>query len=99
MKRPLDRGLFCFQTAPPKIAACDADANARQRRADSLGGIALSFRPDPGRFDDRPPFFDLGFLLCCKPARRLFVARPRLLSKLDEALTHRRIRQSFNYGT
>ena len=27
MKRPLDRGLFCFQTAPPKIAACDADAN------------------------------------------------------------------------
>src|ERR1041384_2599052 len=32
-------------------------------------GVVL-FCPDPGRFDDRPPFFDLGFLLRGKPIRR-----------------------------
>ena len=58
----------------------------------------LLFRPDPGRFDDRPPFFNLSFLLRSEPIRRLFGARPGLLAELNEPLMHGRVGQAFDHS-
>src|ERR1700751_1927913 len=64
----------------------------------SVSNRVLLFRPYPGCFDDRPPFFDLSFLLRCEPLRRLFVTGPRLLPELDTPLLDGWISQAFDYG-
>ena len=43
---------------------------------------------DVGRFDDRPPFFDLGFVIERKRLRRLLVWRWNLLALLSKSLPH-----------
>jgi hypothetical protein len=52
---------------------------------------AALFCPNPGRFDDWPPFFHLSLLLHCESIRRLFVGRPGLLPELNEPLMQGRI--------
>ena len=54
-------------------------------------GARFSIAPDAGRFDDRPPFLDLGLLKRGKPFRRLLLARCDVEAELREARAHRRI--------
>ena len=51
----------------------------------------VSLYLDVGRFDDRPPFFDLGFVIDCKRLRRLLVWRWNLLALLSKSLPHYRV--------
>src|SRR5438552_17568798 len=86
-KRPPIWRLFCFETS----YRCCHEAPSRKL-------TTLLFRPDAGRFDDRPPFFDLNFLLCGKRFWTLLVARPGLLSQFDKPLANCRIGQGLHYG-
>src|SRR5262249_10572744 len=56
-------------------------------RRDALFGL------DARRLDDRPPFLDLGLLVCVQRLRRLLLAREYPLTEVGEPRTHYRIRQ------
>jgi hypothetical protein len=49
------------------------------------------FGLDAGGLDDRPPFFDFGFLEGVKRLRRLLVARIDFLGEIGEPLARLRI--------
>src|SRR6516165_45739 len=105
------RGLFCFELDQPSPSPTYMTPQVAPYRPTSSAEVSihipasrrrsrvLLFRPDPGRFDDRPPFFDLSLLLRCESVRCLFVAWPRLLSELNEALMHCRVGQTFDDTT
>jgi hypothetical protein len=54
---------------------------------------AASLGLDVRRLDDGPPLLDFGLLQCAERLRRLLFDRQKILAKIGEALTHRRIGQ------
>src|SRR5437899_1511884 len=57
-----------------------------------------SFRFDPRRLDEGPPFLDFCLLQRAERLRRLLSGREHLLAKVVEALADRRLGQRCNYG-
>ena len=64
----------------------------QSRSRDLAGSLALDVR----RLDDRPPFFDLGFVKGGKRLRRLVFSRRNFLAEIKELGTHHRIVESLN---
>jgi hypothetical protein len=54
---------------------------------------SISFRLDPGRLDDRPPFLCIGFHQRAERLRGLLFARKNLKPEIDEPRSYRRIGQ------
>src|SRR5450755_2059826 len=61
-------------------------------------GEVGSFHLDARGLDDRPPLFDLGFLVGAQRLRGLLLGWINLLPDLGEPLLHRRIGQAFHDG-
>src|SRR5437016_6535882 len=85
--------------ARPQAAAATANSSARFAiMASSLKIPAARwlFRLDICRLDDRPPFFDFGFVESTERLGILLVARGDVLAEVGEALAHAGIGQGID---
>ena len=87
---PKNGGLMCYGAAINLL-----DQFQQAAGYVSMGtfhGAPLSTRRlislDVRSFEDRPPFFDLGLLLCGKRFRRLLLARRNVLALIGKSLPH-----------
>src|SRR3954463_15347699 len=92
-------GKLCACVAPiaPKMIPPTASRIRNNFMPCSLLRGAISLALDPGGFDDRPPFLDLGFLICRKPFGLLLLWRGDVEAQLGKARFHGRIGQHLRH--